>query len=196
MVHGSPDRVDGARAASSHPPTHRGTHPIVAPSDFHAPQKFAAFYLSKWQPGAAPKPVDRDVHRIHAWIAAAYQDKRWFAEPAGGWTPGAAAAARAPAGTSSSTEVRGWADECKLCCLRSRVALQSCCCSCCWLLAGCTPSHSFTPRCLRHAPPQGHEPAVRPLSEVLGGEAPRLQVQGSPSGHLERSISAVSSSAG
>lgn len=36
---------------------------------------------------------------------------------------------------------------------------------------------------------------MRPLSEVLGSDAPRLQVQGSSSG-LERSISAVSSTAG
>lgn len=68
-------------------------------------QKFVAYYLHKWQPGAAPKPVDRDVHRIHAWIAAAYQDRRWFAEPAGGWAPGASGTA-AHKGSTTSTEVR------------------------------------------------------------------------------------------
>ena len=54
------------------------------------------------------------------------------------------------------------------------------------------PRQHFLSLCL---PCQGHEPVMRPLSEVLGSDAPRLQVQGSSSG-LERSISAVSSTAG
>lgn len=60
-----------------------------------------------------------------------------------------------------------------------------------YLLALC-----YMRRLLPAAPAwQGHEPVVRPLSEVLGSDAPRLHVQGSGSG-LERSISAVSSTAG
>lgn len=58
--------------------------------------------------------------------------------------------------------------------------------------AHCTATPTFLSLCL---PRQGHEPVMRPLSEVLGSDAPRLQVQGSSSG-LERSISAVSSTAG
>lgn len=50
--------------------------PITHPS--HAllrglPQHFAAYYLHKWTTAALPKPVDRDVHRIHSWIGAVYQ---------------------------------------------------------------------------------------------------------------------------
>jgi hypothetical protein len=41
---------------------------------------------------------------------------------------------------------------------------------------------------------QGREVVVRPLSEVLGSDTPKLNVQGS--GNLERTVSAVSSSAG
>lgn len=41
---------------------------------------------------------------------------------------------------------------------------------------------------------QGREPAVRPMSDVLGSETPKLKVQGSA--NLERSVSAISSSAG
>jgi hypothetical protein len=102
--------------------------------------RFAAYYLHKWTTAALPKPVDRDVHRINTWIGAVYQDRKFYGEPAGGWTP-------TPGGAASTTST------------------------------------------------EGHEPVVRPLSEVLGSDAPRLQVQGSTSG-LERSISAVSSTAG
>jgi len=35
-------------------------------------QRFAAYYLHKWTTAALPKPVDRDVHRIHTWIGAVY----------------------------------------------------------------------------------------------------------------------------
>lgn len=39
-------------------------------------QRFAAYYLHKWTTAALPKPVDRDVHRIHTWIGAVYQVRR------------------------------------------------------------------------------------------------------------------------
>ncbi|KAL4853917.1 putative ADP-ribosylation factor GTPase-activating protein AGD14 [Chlorella vulgaris] len=41
---------------------------------------------------------------------------------------------------------------------------------------------------------EGREPAVRPMSDVLGSDTPKLSVQGS--GNLERTISTVSSTAG
>lgn len=45
-----------------------------------------------------------------------------------------------------------------------------------------------------YLPVQGHEHVVKQMSDVLGSDTPKLKVQGSS--NLERSISAVSSSAG
>ena len=67
-------------------------------------QRFAAFFLHKWQSAALPKPVDRDVHRIHAWIQAVYQDRRFHGEPPGGYALGGAPAAAG--GSSTASEVR------------------------------------------------------------------------------------------
>ncbi|EFN54525.1 hypothetical protein CHLNCDRAFT_135266 [Chlorella variabilis] len=113
----------------------------VAELEASGNEKFAAYFLSKWTTAALPKPVDRDVHRIHTWISAIYQDRRFYAEPTGGWAPGTGA--MSAAGSSIS---------------------------------------------------EGREPAVRPMSDVLGSETPKLKVQGSA--NLERSVSAISSSAG
>ena len=68
------------------------------------PQKFQAYFLNKWTPGALAKPVDREAQRIHSWIQAVYQDRRFFAEPPGGFRPA----------SSTASEVRqavpgGWA---------------------------------------------------------------------------------------
>ena len=79
----------------------------------YAPQKFAAYFLSKWTTAALPKPVDRDVHRIHTWISAIYQDRRFYAEPTGGWAPGTGAMSAAG---SSISEVRAHGMLCGRCC--------------------------------------------------------------------------------
>lgn len=88
------------QAAAAAPSTHVRAVALPVPS-----QRFAATYLHKWGTAALPKPVDRDVHRISTWIAAVYQDQRFYEEPAGGWAPAPADAAPAGASTTS-TEVR------------------------------------------------------------------------------------------
>ena len=95
------------RFVAHRPPCHR------PPSPYLPLQRFAAFFLHKWQSAALPKPVDRDVHRVHAWIQAVYQDRRFHGEPPGGYARGAAAAAGSS--SSAASEVRwlaGWLRGC------------------------------------------------------------------------------------
>ena len=140
--------------------------------------------------------MDRDVHRIHAWIQAVYQDRRFHGEPPGGYARGAAAAA---GGSSTASEVRRqtglrWPCRGRGCCHCARPVSHAVASSWVrWPVTECPrAAGAAAPCCPRRL--QGREVVVRPLSEVLGSDTPKLKVQGS--GNLERTVSAVSSSAG
>jgi len=56
-------------------------------------QLFAARYLAKWTQSQLPRPTDRNTDRIHEWIQAVYEGKR-FLDPERQYVPSQRAATK------------------------------------------------------------------------------------------------------
>ena len=125
--------------------------------------------------------MDRDPQRIHAWIQAVYEERRFHAPD----QPTVAAAAGVSGGASATVGGGGEVRTHRFALMHIRTHSP----------AGARVPFLCTacPPCFSRALQAAGEVAVTPLSDVLGSDTPKLKVSGGvgvEAAGLERSVSA------